>query len=72
MKYNTVEELQAAFANGELDKTQDYLVIDNDHCTCYKISGEGGFEDPDQVFSIHPADLMEKLLDLAEIPHVGA
>lgn len=72
MKYKTIEELKEAFANGELDKTKDYLVIDNDHCTCYKISGEGGFDDPEEVFSMHPAELMEKLLDLAGISHVGA
>jgi hypothetical protein len=64
----TLTELAEAYKRGE--KIQP-LMIDNDVCDAVRVDTEN---DPDwrnaeDVFSMHPDELLEQALDLLGIPH---
>lgn len=58
----TLSELRDAYVAGRLT---DPLWIDNDETFAYQDDGEV------EVFSMHPAQLLEECLDLLGIPHQG-
>ena len=63
MKYDTLEELQEAYASGELTE-DDPLWLDND-CTFVYAGEEKVFNGGD------PRDLLIEALELLEIPSEG-
>lgn len=58
MRYDTVEQLRDAYRDGEIHGP---LMIDNDDTSVYS----GG----EQVFEMHPEDLLEQALNLLGIPN---
>ena len=62
-KYDTLGQLRGAI---ELGHVKDVVLwIDNDHT--YAMAGDG--DDAEEIFEMHPADLIEQALDLLGIPH---
>jgi hypothetical protein len=64
MKYQSLKELKEAFETGELARSDNVLVIDNDDTGVW--AGDA------RVFEEHPADLLAEALDLLDIPHEPA
>lgn len=58
MPYETPRDLQAAYKSGTVT---DPLMLDNDSTSVY--AGD------DNVFEMHPNDVLEQALDLLGIPH---
>lgn len=68
MRKMTLAELTAAYKQGE---HLTPMMIDNDSVSVTRVDEEN---DPDwrhaeEVFSMHPEDLLEQCLDLLGIPH---
>lgn len=69
MKYNTVEELQAAYKTGAIPADVP-LVLDNDTASVYIPTGpeDDPYADSEHVFEMHPEMILEEALDLLAIP----
>lgn len=57
----TLAELKAAYESGALSP-EDLLTIDNDQCDVYDSTTD------EQVFEMHPSELLEQALTLLDIP----
>lgn len=57
----TLAELKAAYESGALGP-DDRLTIDNDQCDVYNSATD------EQVFEMHPSELLEQALTLLGIP----
>ena len=55
-----VEDLLRAYRRGELDRTENKLILDNDSVVIYK--------DDVQMFSLDPYQLLRDLLDACDLP----
>ena len=62
MKYDTLRQLKDAYDGGQLGRDVP-LMLDNDSADVYD---EASNED---VFEMHPYDLLRQALDLLGIPH---
>jgi hypothetical protein len=60
MKYDTLKQFHDAVKAGQ--ESGAVLWIDNDTTDAIN-------EDEEELFSMHPADLLEQALDLLGIPH---
>jgi hypothetical protein len=72
MRYETIAQLAAAYASGELDRTSNPVVLDNDSTNVFAedVDRPGEFV---KVFSGGgPEDLLREVLDLLGVPYEDA
>jgi hypothetical protein len=68
-RYSTLKELKEAIDSGQLILGDEKLMIDNDCITLAMKTGPDDLLDYEEVFDLHPHEVLEQALDLLGIPN---